>query len=61
MFVLSSIIMNYFLCEIIANDYELVSRIYLRLCIYVRGAFNQECESIHKIRMNKVIEISNSS
>ena len=26
----------------------------------VRGEFNQECESIHKIRMNKVTDVSNS-
>ena len=26
----------------------------------VRGAFNQECESIHKIRMNKGTEVVNS-
>ena len=27
---------------------------------HTRGAFNQECESIHKIWMNKVTEVSNS-
>ena len=27
----------------------------------IRGEFNQECESIHKIRINKVTEVSNSS
>ena len=26
----------------------------------VRGEFNQECQSIHKIRMNKVTEVVNS-
>ena len=29
--------------------------------LYIRGEFNQECESIHKIRMNEVTEVSNSS
>ena len=28
--------------------------------MYIRGEFNQECESIHKIRMNKVTEVVNS-
>ena len=28
---------------------------------YIRGAFNQECGSIHKIWINKVTEVSNSS
>ena len=27
----------------------------------VRGVVHQECESIHKIRMNKVTEVSKSS
>ena len=28
--------------------------------VHLRGAFNQECESIHKIRMNKGTEVFNS-
>ena len=29
--------------------------------VIVRDVINQECESINKIRMNKVAEVSNSS
>ena len=48
--------------EGILDGVLVLSRLPLRpLTPYIRGAFNQECESIHKIRMNKVIEVSNNS
>ena len=33
-------------------NYKQKTKAFSRLYKYIRGAFNQECESIHKIRMN---------
>ena len=38
--------------------FEPLTNLYYELIL--RGAFNQECESIHKIRMNKGTEVVNS-
>ena len=40
---------------------EIFRNVYLFNFIFVRGVVHQECESIHKIRINKVTEVSNSS
>ena len=38
-----------------------LSSIHIPVDSYVRGVVHQDCESIHKIRISKVTEVSNSS
>ena len=37
---------------------DIHSELFVKKVEDIRSAFNQECESIHKIQMNKVTEVS---